>query len=467
LAAFAPGRNDWAAGPAQLDALRTSSGGALVAANLGGASAGAVRSTMREIGGVKVALVGVAVPRDARGAPSGLTIEDAGKALAEEAKKARAAGARIVVGLASLDRGEALRAVDAVPELDVLALGSTASDGDVNDAPQAPRFIGPTLVVQPSNHLTRVAIVDFYVRAEGRFADGSGLSQAAETTKLQADVDDLARRIVNWENNKNISQADLDAQKKRLADLRAKLAKASVPPPAPTGPFLRYSLVDVKQSLGSDSGVAASMKAFYTRVNEANAKKFAGRRATPPGKDEAQYVGVEVCKVCHTAAYDVWKKNDHSKAYKTLVDQSKEFNLDCVGCHVTGYEKIGGSTVTDVKELSDVQCETCHGAGSKHAADPTSGYITLLPEEPLCVSCHHEPHVSDFVYAHRQDQRPRPRQAGGARKQRASQRLEAARASLRRSVEARRPRFSASMVTWSSARFGSRKPKREGLRVAA
>ena len=44
----------------------------------------------------------------------------------------------------------------------------------------------------------------------------------------------------------------------------------------------------------------------------------------------------------------------------TLTTQFKEFNLDCVGCHVTGYGRPGGSTVTHVEKLKDVQCEACH-----------------------------------------------------------------------------------------------------------
>jgi hypothetical protein len=397
--AFSPGGNDWSQGADTLVKLRDTSSGAVVAANLGGASsAGAVGHVMKDIAGVKVAFVGVASPRTAAGAIAGITIDDATKALAAEANKARAEGARIVVGLASIDRGDAVRAAEQVPDLDVLAIGSPSLEGDANDEPKPPRFVGNVLIVEPSNHLTRASIIDFYVRGDGKFADGSGLSRMAEVTDLTTQIDDLVKRIANWEKDPNVPKSDLEAQKARLQTMREKLAKAQVPPPTPTGSFLRYDLVDVRENLGIDPEAKKSMKSYYERVNEFNKKKFAGRKAPAPAKGEPQYVGVDVCKTCHIAAFAVWSKTGHGSAYKTLADDSKEFNLDCVSCHVTAYEKPSGSTVTDVAVLKDVQCEQCHGPGSAHAADPYASQLSKAVEEQVCTGCHHPPHTDIFDY---------------------------------------------------------------------
>ena len=35
----------------------------------------------------------------------------------------------------------------------------------------------------------------------------------------------------------------------------------------------------------------------------------------------------------------------HGRAYATLEQRNKQFNLSCVGCHVTGYDQPGGATV--------------------------------------------------------------------------------------------------------------------------
>jgi hypothetical protein len=106
-------------------------------------------------------------------------------------------------------------------------------------------------------------------------------------------------------------------------------------------------------------------------------------------------VGVEVCSSCHLEERAFWNKMRHAKAYETLASQNKEYNLECVSCHVTGYEEPGGSTVAHVEKLTAVQCETCHGPGSRHVEDPADlKLIRLEPPRTLCASsCHHPPHV--------------------------------------------------------------------------
>ncbi|GAC1351366.1 MAG: hypothetical protein NVSMB1_03690 [Polyangiales bacterium] len=402
IKSFAPGKNDWSAGSIELSKLKESAGAELVASNLSGAAtAGSNHTVIRDIAGVKVAFVGVSSPKSAKGSPDGLVIGDFAEALSREANKARAGGAQIVIGLAAVDRGLALRAADVAKDLDLLAVGSSSLDGDENDKPQPPRFVGPVLVVQPSNHLTRVSIVDFYLRAEGRFADGSGLAHADEVTSLNEQIDLLQTRLANWEKDPAIEKKDLEDRRHDLSMLREKLAKADQPVPTPNGNFVRYALADVRESFGKEPTATSAMKSYYLHVNEFNKTKFAGKRAPAPTKGEPSYVGIDVCKTCHVAAFDVWSKTSHGHAYKTLSDASKEFNLDCVGCHVTGFEKPGGSTVTDVSVLKDVQCEQCHGAGSKHVREPYGNPLADGKDEQICTACHHPPHTDIFDYKSR------------------------------------------------------------------
>jgi hypothetical protein len=108
-------------------------------------------------------------------------------------------------------------------------------------------------------------------------------------------------------------------------------------------------------------------------------------------------VGIDVCSGCHPGARKVWEGTPHAHAYATLASQYKEFNLDCVSCHVTGYELPGGSSVTHVDSLKNVQCEVCHGPGSKHVGAPAAkGSIVAKPTSDLCLACHHSPHVEGF-----------------------------------------------------------------------
>jgi hypothetical protein len=124
---------------------------------------------------------------------------------------------------------------------------------------------------------------------------------------------------------------------------------------------------------------------------------FKDRKPDPPGPEESGYLGVESCGSCHLEEVQFWKKTRHSHAYETLATQHKEFNLECVSCHVTGYERPGGTTVTHVDGLTDVQCEVCHGPGSRHVENPANPeWIQKAPPETLCAqSCHHPPHVRD------------------------------------------------------------------------
>jgi hypothetical protein len=106
---------------------------------------------------------------------------------------------------------------------------------------------------------------------------------------------------------------------------------------------------------------------------------------------------LEACSSCHAGARQVWNGTSHAHAYAVLSSQFKEYNLECVGCHVTGYEQPGGSTVTHVDKLENVQCEICHGPGSKHVDSPSdSTLIVSRPGTSTCLSCHHPPHVEEF-----------------------------------------------------------------------
>lgn len=350
LVAWAPGANDWADGAPTLNRLRELSGAKLLAANLRGATAGAVATTLREIHGIKVGFIGLSAPLRTGFPPEGVEIDPPTSLLKKEIDTLQGQGAQVLVGLFALPRGDALRLIEGAPALHVVAVGKPFEQGDANDKPVPPVQIGSTVVVQSSNHLQTVAVVDLHVRDQSfSFQDGTGLDGA--------------------------------------------------PKPAPTmGSYFRTSTVDITVDLGRDESIYSSMLEYYGKVNEHNRTTFADRKAPPPGPDGNRYVGIDTCSTCHAGAREVWKKTAHARAYKTLSDQHKEFNLDCVSCHVTGYGKPGGSTVTDNQFLQNVQCESCHGPGKLHTENPMDkARIIAKPAAESCVSgCHHPPHVDHF-----------------------------------------------------------------------
>jgi hypothetical protein len=263
--------------------------------------------------------------------------------------------------------------------------------------------VGNVLIVQAANHLQSVAVLDLYVRETlvpghiVQLADGTGMELARKRDELRGRIDELHAKIAAWERDPSVAPSDVAARREELASLEAQRDALDAKPPPPKGSFFRYRLQEMRVTLGKDPTIEADMIAYYKAVQDHNRVAFADRLPRPAGADEASYVGVEACATCHPDPRDVWLSTSHSRAYATLSDQFKELNLECVGCHVTGYEAPGGSTITHVDKLQNVQCEVCHGPGSKHVQNPTDrSRIIGKPSTARCLECHHPPHVEQF-----------------------------------------------------------------------
>lgn len=98
---------------------------------------------------------------------------------------------------------------------------------------------------------------------------------------------------------------------------------------------------------------------------------------------DATYVGSEKCKKCHEHAYEVWKASPHAHAYHDLVEAKRpslrQFDGECVGCHVTGFGYNGGFTDEQKTPLlKDNGCENCHGPCSVHVKGDKSPKMLAL-----------------------------------------------------------------------------------------
>lgn len=398
LVAWAPGANDWALGKERFSSLVRATGARPLAANLN-KEAGPVTAThIEKLGGVTVGLVGVSVPEFSSGKvdfPVGAADEGLKKSLAELKKK----GAEILVALIAAPRGQALRLVENNPALQLAILGKPYDQGEANDEPFAPEVVGQTLVTQAPNHLQAISVIDLFVRdGNHTFVDGTGLDTLARRRSLDGRISDLEKRLVGWKKpDSGVAKKDVENREKELAALKQERKALTDPEPPKKGSFFLYDLTEVRESYGEDPRVASRLVAYYQKVNEHNKKVFSGKMPPPVGEGQPSYVGIEICSSCHLEERAFWDKTGHAGAYETLSSQHKEFNLDCVSCHVTGYEKPGGSTVTHVEKFTDVQCEVCHGPGSQHVENPAD--LTLIkgaPARNFCASsCHHPPHVGD------------------------------------------------------------------------
>ena len=380
LVGAAFGENDWAGGDELVKKLADSSGVSIVTG---------LTTSVREVGGVKLGIIAIT----AKSPPADVTA--ATKTALTELKRK---GAQVVVALVAIDRGEAKRLAELVPELSLVVVGKKRSQTDVNDTAPPIERIGDVLIVETANHLQTVGVLDLHVRDGGfRFADATGVERAQRRHELTRGIDDLRVKIANWEKDPKVSQSDIVARKADLERKEKERDALDVAPPPAKGSFFRFTMKEVRAKLGSDEATQEAMRAFYKKVNEHNRTAFADRKPRVAESGQASYIGVEACAGCHESAKKFWDKTAHAKAYATLSTQFKEFNLECVSCHVTGYELPGGSTVTYVDAFKDVQCETCHGPGSKHRANPTDRTsIERSPKQSMCLTCHHPPHVEQF-----------------------------------------------------------------------
>lgn len=397
LLAWAPAANDWASGVDGFSRLSKQSGAKALAANLK-SSESVVASHVEKRGELSIGLIGISIPKNSTG-QTPVETSPADSALIAELSKLK--NTDIKIALISAPRGEALRLIETINQgterLQVVILGKPFDQGENNDQPFTPEILDGTLVVQAPNHLQAISVIDLYVRdGTTRFLDGTGLAEQDRQVNLAGRIDELSRRIERWKTpGSQVNAADIKKKEQELLALKHEQQAFKVNVQPKEGSYFLYDLVFVREGLGQDPQVSSRLSAYYQRVNEHNKLAFADRKAPPVREGQAGYVGIEMCSNCHLEERAFWNTTGHAHAYATLETSHKEFNLDCVSCHVTGYEQPGGSTVTQVSDFKSVQCEVCHGPGSQHAADPSiEGTIKAEPSRSLCASaCHHAPHV--------------------------------------------------------------------------
>jgi hypothetical protein len=314
---------------------------------------------------------------------------------------------------------EALRTagIDATTESDVSVLLVDGSRRDANklagssgvdfviaggldqDEPVAPKESRASWVLHASRQGQGLTVVDVYLGDGDGFENRSQWSRTEALEQLDRRVEELASKVRRWEASQEYTADEIAPQREQLTALKEKRAALAAPLPASTAPRFDARFVELQQTLPKDKTVSKLMREHDKAVNEANRIAFADLKPPPLGPDDVAYVGSPACASCHASAFAWWRNHAHGAAYLTLQQRHKEFNLDCVGCHVTGYEQPGGSTVTHNLDLAlvGVGCESCHGPGAEHVENPEVKLVRDTPES-TCVVCHNEEHSDLFDY---------------------------------------------------------------------
>lgn len=390
------GETDLSGGLAHLKPAR-------LASNITSAGAALVAPTVHKVGDVAVGVLGVADP--ALAAPLKGKAEDAGAAAQRDVAALRKAGAEIVVLLAPIERTLA-RKLARETGADVVVVGKRVGHGQ----PRLER-VGRAFLVAPEDELQRIGRLDIVLRtppapgAPIELTDAGGVeANRLRSEEITRSLERLRLALANWGTAGAAgggSDRDFVASKRReVTDLEAELSKLSAPwqPPA-TGNYVVNALVPLHRRLRRDPGLVGKMKALDKAIAAVNLRQATPPPAAEPGR--ATYVGMDRCASCHRSAVTFWKHTVHAHAWKTLVDGGKQADYKCVGCHVTGFGQVGGSSLGFTKKLESVQCETCHGPGSVHVAgegneEPLA--IRRDTPETVCLTCHTEQHSDTFVY---------------------------------------------------------------------
>lgn len=353
------------------------------------------------VGDTKVGVFGVI----AKDAVADLKIDDpivAGKKAVDELRKQ---GAQVVVGLVqAASKRDAVALIRDVGGMDiaVAGLGAVAPEPE-NVAVEADK-IGDTWLVIPGNRGQVLSRVDITLRpGSGPLVDAVGPGAAkARITQLERQLNSLDAALARFKQDKEADAKFIAAKEQERNEVAAqKKALESTPLVIPAkGSYFTLEQIRINKKLACNVPVRNLIKAYDLAAGEANVKAAQGKLPVPPAKGKAGYVGNEACSDCHQEAVDFWKATVHAKAWGTLVKRGQQFDYDCIGCHVTGWQQPGGSTLAVNEPLRDVGCETCHGPGSIHVdkggvEKPLA--IALKPDEKMCATqCHTKEHSDTF-----------------------------------------------------------------------
>ncbi|MDF1564613.1 MAG: cytochrome c family protein [Deltaproteobacteria bacterium] len=231
------------------------------------------------------------------------------------------------------------------------------------------------------------------------------------TTPASEPPADLTERIARFEEKARAAQEAGDEEsssfyRQKVRMLREEITAALAGEPWPEGaPAFRVSFEAVEASLAEAEWARELIQRYDETVAEVNLahSRERGRPCPEPPDGGPSYVGGGTCEGCHAEATAFWRTTSHATAWLTLVQDQKTADLDCVGCHLTGWQRDGGVCRLHLIERAyaglgagGVQCEACHGPGSTHVREQDAASIRREPPAGLCRQCHRGLHSPDF-----------------------------------------------------------------------
>ncbi|HUJ25303.1 MAG TPA: multiheme c-type cytochrome [Myxococcales bacterium] len=326
------------------------------------------------------------------------------------APELRKKGAKLVVALLhprgdnAWTRAQAMLLQAREAGIDLAVLGrrdDPAVDGNLKEA-------GPPPLLAIEGHMQSLLRVEVHPGTGPLQLLPSAADRDAEVHGLQVRIERFRAQIELYPQRKaQLEQkiAELEGRQKGLG------AEAPARPP-PGAAWADAAFVPVTQEVGTVAAAQKLVDAYDEKVSEMNLAEAKTQPEACPAaaRGELSYVGANKCAECHEAEAQFWQQTKHAEAWQTLVTVRKQLSLDCVRCHVTGWQQSGGVCRIDRTAAGepgfnghavgrqDVQCEACHGPGSEHAVDDTGGHIKAEVTETVCMRCHEAANSPHFEY---------------------------------------------------------------------
>lgn len=384
-------------GPHAIDHLRLAR---LVANPPPGAGIAGGPSRVIEIGAARAGVFGVI----AQGAVAGLAVTDPVTAGKQAVAQLRGQGAQVVIGLLqAASKKDAVKLMRDIGGIDLAIAGLGLSAPEPEHVEIEPQKVGDGWLVVPANRGQVVARFEVTLRGAGPLADAVGPGAAAvRIAALDRDLAAIDADLEAFAADRSADPAFVARKRQERAQLAADRDRLKTQPLVvpPHGSYFTLEQVRINKALACNAQVQDAVSTFFRQAGEANVKAAASIAVSRPPRGQASYAGGESCTDCHADQAEFWAKTVHATAWKTLVDRGQQFDLDCIGCHITGWDKPGGANLAHNDKLRDVQCETCHGPGSIHVAKgglEKPFAIKRAPADDLCASqCHTKEHSDTF-----------------------------------------------------------------------
>lgn len=235
--------------------------------------------------------------------------------------------------------------------------------------------------------------VDWRPGAKWRSADHEVLiKKKNEENRIQRQINQLKDRPE--------LKHQYETLRKRLASVENIIARLERKESFEAANISSYSnkFMAMNVSLPDHPAVLELIKENKKLINEMNRKSppFGKAKGAVPGRG---FTGWTACGNCHREQVKTWQSSRHAASYLTLVEKEQQFNLECLPCHVTGADREDPAAAMGIAaDRQAVGCESCHGPGSIHSADP-AGQRPAPVTARICLTCHTPEQDDSFNFA--------------------------------------------------------------------